>query len=291
MKIIDLHCDTLMKLSANYSFKENSGHISEQNLIKGGYAAQCFAVYTPPEIRGENAFKFANNEFIKFRKMIAESEIFNNKISAVLTMENAEFLNQKIERIKVLKEHNVKILGLVHNDENCLAYPHSADKSKDGLGLKNFGKTVVDYLNFTDITVDVSHLNYGGFCDVAKFSKKPFVATHSACREICNHSRNLYDTQIKQIANSGGVIGIPFYSKFLNGGEKTDIKDIILHLKHLIKIGGEDAAAIGTDFDGMECLMFIKDASGMQVLADALIKEFGFWVAEKICFKNALKVL
>ena len=51
-----------------------------------------------------------------------------------------------------------------------------------------------------------------------------------------------------------------FYSKFLNGTNKTEIIDVLKHLDHLIKVGGEDVAAIGSDFDGMECDLFIKNA-------------------------------
>jgi membrane dipeptidase len=101
----------------------------------------------------------------------------------------------------------------------------------------------------------------------------------------------LYDFQIKKIANSGGVVGVPFYSYFLNGANKTEIADIIHHLERLINIGGENVAAIGTDFDGMNCNLPFKNAGDMQLLVDAIIKKFGLKIAEKICYKNALRIL
>ena len=295
MKIIDLHCDTLFKFSEdkNYSFKENNGHISKNALINGDYMAQCFAIYTPPEIKEEKAFDFFKLQFENYFKIVDKSEafVFDSEIKAILTVENAELLNNNIERIKLLEEKGVKILGLIHNGENCLGYPHSIDKANALKSLKQFGKEVIDYLISTDIIADVSHLNLGGFSDVAEITKKPFIATHSACREILDHSRNLYDYQIKQIANSGGVIGIPFYSYFLNGTGKTEINDIIRHLEHLIKVGGEEVAALGTDFDGMECELPFKNAADMQLLTQAIIEKFGNNTAEKICYKNALRIL
>jgi subtilisin family serine protease len=71
MNIIDLHCDTLDKLvNENYSFKLNNGHISEENLLKGGYMAQCFAIYTPLYIKGEKAVEYLNSQYNIFKEKI-----------------------------------------------------------------------------------------------------------------------------------------------------------------------------------------------------------------------------
>ena len=203
MNIIDLHCDTLDKLvNENYSFKLNNGHISEENLLKGGYMAQCFAIYTPLYIKGEKAVEYLNSQYNIFKEKILKSD----KISAVLTVENGEFLNNNIDNINILKSMEVKILGLVHNGENCIGFPCSDNKNEHLLPLKPFGRQVIDELNDTDIYVDVSHLNFGGFMDVANISKKPFIATHSGCQNICNHKRNLTNEQIRIIGNSGGIM-------------------------------------------------------------------------------------
>ncbi len=302
MKIIDLHCDTLYKFTkTEYSIKENNGHITEKGLRKADYLAQCFAIYIPKNIMGEESFEYFKKQYEIYNKILCESEIIagaknrkdfesnskNNKVSAVLTVENAELLNRKLDRLSFLENCGVKILGLVHNGENCLGFPHT----KIDLPLKDFGREVISAVNNSKMIIDVSHLNLGGFLDVASISKKPFIASHSACRELQNHSRNLFDEQIKIIANSGGIIGVPFYSQFLNGSNKTEIYDIIRHIEHLIKIGGEDVAALGTDFDGMECEMFLKTCADMPVLKTEIIKKFGYQVAEKICYKNALRIL
>lgn len=306
MYIFDLHCDTLDRLYQNpyQTFFKNSGHISELSLRLGGYAAQCFAVYQPSDIKAEYGYAFFRKQYNSFNNILCSSRILKpaksqrdilrnircNKISAILTVENADFLNNDLKKLKIAERLGVTVLGLIHNGENCLGYPNSHDGAVHSLPLKKFGRKVIDYLNSTNITADVSHLNEGGFNDVAAISKKPFIATHSACRELYDHPRNLYDRQIRKIADSGGVVGMAFYSRFLNGSDTTEISDIIRHLSHLIKVGGQDIAAFGSDFDGMNCNLFLKDASGMPYLADALIKEFGFSVAEKICFKNALRI-
>ncbi len=306
MKIFDLHCDTLYKFTkGEYSIKQNNGHITEKALKEGGYLAQSFAVYIPKNILGEESFLYFQKQYELYNKILSESnvlagaktlaEIEQNckaqKVSAVLTVENAELLNGKIERLGYLENCGVKILGLIHNGENCIGFPHSSESKLANLPLKDFGKEIVTAVNDTDMVIDVSHLNIGGFWDAQKLSKKPFIATHSCCRDLFDHSRNLYDDQIKAVANSGGIVGINFYSAFLNKKSKTEISDIIRHLEHLIKVGGEDVAALGTDFDGIDCELFLKTCAGMPKLAEAIIKKFGYSVAEKICFKNALRIM
>lgn len=307
MFVFDLHCDTLFKFSEDpkYSISKNDGHISDLGLKNGGYVAQCFAIYQPTDITGDGGFEFFKKQCDVFKNVVSKSSVLematdkkdieenrkNVKVSAVLTVENADFLQNDLKRLKTVEEKGVKILGLVHNGENCLGYSHSNDKNLANLPLKAFGREVVDALNSTNITVDVSHLNLGGFWDVARLSKKPFVATHSGCSAVFSHSRNLTDEQIKAIANSGGVVGCVFYSHFLNGCDRTTTEDIIRHLEHLIKVGGEDVAALGSDFDGMECALPFQNASKMQILTEALIKKFGFSVTEKIAFKNAMRII
>ena len=294
MNIIDLHCDTIYEYAKRGL--ENL-FINENFLLEAKYIAQVFAIYTPSELHRDKAFKWVEASIQRFKKYIDEftkitiskdikQNINNDNICAILSVENAEFLDNKIERLKFCCENNVRILGLIHNGENCLGYPHTQN-----LGLKKFGKEVIEALENTNIIIDVSHLSLKGFFDVANLTKKPFIASHSACREIQENTRNLFDKQIKIIAQSGGVVGVPFYSYFLNGTNKTGISDIIYHLEHLIKVGGENVAAFGTDFDGMQCDLGIKNALDMKKLVDEIIKNFGSSVAEKICYKNALRIL
>lgn len=304
MYIFDLHCDTLYKFYENpcYNFKFNNGHISESDLHLGGYLAQCFAIFLPAEIPRCSQYSFFRNQYTTFLR-ISEGKIKNaktkrdvhsnlkkGKISSILTVENADFLNGDFKKLKILENLGVKFLGLCWNNENCIASPNSADPKKDALPLKKFGLELIYRLNSSSIITDVSHLNSGGFHDVAAISKKPFIASHSACKSIFDHPRNLTDKQIRQIAESGGVVGLNCYSRFLNGTDKTDFSDIIRHYSHLIKVGGESVAAIGTDFDGMDCYLPVKTAADMPYVADILIKEFGFPTAEKICYKNALRL-
>ena len=140
--------------------------------------------------------------------------------------------------------------------------------------------------------IDVSHLSDKGFWDVYNNTTKPFIASHSNARSVCNHVRNLTDEMILALKERGGVMGLNFCTNFMNeDSDLTYISDIVKHAMHIIKVGGIDILAIGTDFDGIPHTTEIKDASEMQKLYDAF-KEAGLSDEdiEKIFYKNFLRV-
>lgn len=143
-------------------------------------------------------------------------------------------------------------------------------------------------MNELGIAVDVSHLSDGGFWDVAKYSRGPIIATHSNARAKRCVSRNLSDDMIRAIADSGGIIGINFYSDFLSDASVSRISDILDHCRHIIRVGGEAVLGIGTDFDGMDIELEINGAADMPKLAQALVTGgFSELQAERICYRNA----
>ena len=133
------------------------------------------------------------------------------------------------------------------------------------------------------------------FWDVAKICKKPFIATHSNAYELSPHQRNLKDQQIKALAAAGGVTGLNFCPQFLQPDTVSNVSTAELlakHARHIADVGGVDVVGIGSDFDGIEGKLEISDASKMQMLADALLKEkFTYDEIEKIFYKNVLRAL
>ena len=308
MKFIDLHCDTidlLMLGKGGSNLRENEHCVDLNKLKKGNCLAQTFALYVDLD-EHKNAYKHClnmaekfheelrkNNDVIRLAtnyKDIIENEQ-NKKISALLSIEEGEVLDGKIENLRKFYELGVRMITLTWNHENQIGYPHKKIEYKDK-GLKQFGFEVVENMNELGIIVDVSHLSDSGFYDVAKVSKKPFVATHSNSRKMTNHSRNLTDEMIKVLANAGGVTGINFCSSFIGDNSMTMISDMIRHIKHIKNVGGIDVIALGSDFDGIESPVEIKDSSEMNKLAISLEKEgFNIYEIEKIFYKNALRVI
>ena len=117
-------------------------------------------------------------------------------------------------------------------------------------GVSSFGEKVIKEMNRLGIMVDLSHAGEKSFYDSLDISATPIVCSHSNCRALCDHPRNLTDDQLRRLAQKGGVAHTTFYHGFLQKVGEADIMDGIKHLEHAIKVMGIDHVGIGTDFDG-----------------------------------------
>lgn len=292
MDIFDLHCDTLSLIGKG----EKTIEETVKALKKGNVRVQCFAAFVPPDKEKESFI----NQYECFKKLTTKHEISavkntaeideNDKISAVLTAENIGFTKGEPEQIKNLYEGGVRIASLTWNEENKLAYPCSNDKNIHLNGLKPLGVTATEYMDTLGITLDVSHLSMGGFYDVSRICKNPIIASHSAANKIYSHKRNLYDSQLRIIGNKGGVVGINFYGRFLNGTDKTEAEDIVKTAKHIASVAGINAVSLGSDFDGMTQNGDFTGAESFALLPEILNSHFTAAETEKICFGNAYRI-
>lgn len=320
MNYIDMHCDTLsIGLAGGKDITRiENACIDFDKLRKGGAKAQFFAAFlAKPEHAAFYGYEELPDHFTlleTMRKRLFDSlenapdfafasnadELKRNfdagKISAMLSLENAELVDGKPENINRLKDLGISLMSFTWNDENCFGYPNSTDPDVMSKGLKTFAIESIPLINDLGIVIDVSHLNDGGFYDVAKYSKKPFVASHSNCRELSPHPRNLTDDMIRTLAECGGVAGVNFYGCFLYKDTKmrhTSLPLICDHILHMIKVGGIECVGIGTDFDGFDDSTYdIKDTSEMHLLFDELkTRGLSYDDIEKIAFRNVERVL
>ena len=118
-------------------------------------------------------------------------------------------------------------------------------------------------MNRLGIMVDLSHGGEKSFYDAIEISSKPIVCSHSNCRALCDHQRNLTDDQLRALARSGGVAHTTLYGGFLRKEGEATILDAIAHLEHAIDIMGIEHVGIGTDFDGDGGVTGMGDASDM----------------------------
>ncbi|WP_055071172.1 dipeptidase [Clostridium massiliamazoniense] len=312
MNFIDFHCDTAYRMIEEGKNITDSNLKANLNNIKAGNAmAQFFAMFIEKD-QVEDSFKYCNKMLLNFKKEISKHEDTielcrnfddlkrvkaSGKIGAFLTIEEGDALKGNLDNLRYFKEEGISLVTLTWNFENDLGYPNVAFVNKDK-GLKEKGIEAVEEMNRLGMLIDVSHLSDGGFFDVAKYSKMPFIASHSNARVMTNHSRNLTDEMIKILANKGGVTGINFCNAFLSkdsnplDDEVATIKNMVRHIKHIRNVGGIEVIGIGSDFDGIENEVEIKNSSEMNKLAFALQKE-GFVESEieKIFYGNALRII
>lgn len=303
MRYCDLHCDALTQTGDR--------QVTKETLQAGGCALQCFAAFVSAR---ENAFSSALSLCDRFDDMIARegylpvrsfSDLEEGKICAMLTVEEGGAIEGKIENLHALYKRGVRMITLTWNYPNEIGYPSFPDyeglksgrvpftlREKEN-GLTPFGVHVVQEMNALGMIVDVSHGSDKLVKDVAAVSNRPFIASHSNANAVHPWARNLEEEQIRLIAQSGGVVGLNFCADFLSfdSSEEGQRAAILAHAKEILRAGGEDTLAIGSDFDGIPENPFLKNPSRMPVLEELFVKAFGSAVTEKIFLKNALRVM
>ncbi len=318
---IDLHCDTLMEGWQRLEHDVISipdTQVDLTRLKKNGCRAQFFAIFMPPltmKSRLGNIFP-TDEEHITRLYRIFQTTLLKNpdavafagkyddlrrntragKLSAFLTLEDGRAIDGRLNNVKRFHKMGIRLITLTWNLPNCLGVPCSSEADIMNTGLTKLGRDTVSLMNELGMIVDVSHLSDGGFWDVVKLSKKPFVASHSCCRELAPHPRNLSDEMLKAIADKGGVVGVTFNPFMLTGeptNRKSTCENVFKHMHHVVNVAGIDALSIGTDFDNSKgTIMEIKGAEEMPIFFDKML-DAGFTAdqIEQIATKNALRVI
>ncbi|MHC5226108.1 dipeptidase [Ignatzschineria sp. LJL83] len=306
MKIIDLHCDALMKLSdakGKLSFKDAPElDVNLQKLQQGKVKLQAFAIFVSPSIPSNNQFQevidqihyfyaevLAKNPEMKLIRHWNElAQLKDDEIGAILTLEGVDAIGNDLHKLTILYELGVRSIGLTWNNGN-LAADGVAEAS--GKGLSHFGKRLVKWCNEHDVFVDVSHLHPNGFWDVMELAKYP-IASHSNATTICNHRRNLTDDQIKAMIAKDAMIHIVFCPPFVKEGGNAGIEDVIAQIQHIISLGGLQNIGFGSDFDGIESKVEnLSDASMFPNLIEALKPHFTESEIEGFAYQNFLNHL
>lgn len=317
MRMIDMHCDTLWKLidlDKKGNLMENSCSIDIPSMKRAGTVVQLFACFTRAEDYKDcggydAAYKHVHEMMDYLRKQQetysedlalayswqdVERNNLAGRISAMMTVEEGGILNGHIERLEELYQYGIRLMTPMWNYENCIGYPNSRDQSVMWQGLKPFGREVITRMGELGMIIDVSHASDGTFRDILELAKGPVVASHSNCRELAEHPRNLTDEMIRDLANIGGIGGLNLYGPFLGTPKESRIEEMAAHVLHMINEGGSDFPAIGTDFDGFGGMnnMEIEHPDQMDRLWEAL-KQKGVSESQldKVWYGNAKRVL
>ena len=328
MKIIDMHCDTIMSLMDNNNVHLLDGDrmINISKLKSGNYLLQCFAMfvmYKQENIPNYSLFNYCNRMIDRYNKEIEEckeyikpalnyqdieNNIKNNKITSLLTIEEGGVLEGKIENLIHFYNRGVRMMTLTWNFNNEIGHsnidftdsPNRPIRNPDRVftpntteGLTVFGKEVVKKMNELGMVIDCSHAGDKTFYDVIELSTKPIVCSHSCSRSVCNHVRNMTDDMLLKLKENGGVVGINYCHDFVRNDDKlATVKDIVDHINYIKKLIGVDYIGFGSDFDGIENdNIELKDASLMPLVLEELRNQgYSEEDIDKISNKNVLRV-
>lgn len=313
MKIIDMHCDTISRIYKNpdSQLRQNDFQLDLMKMKSSGYLLQNFAMFIdldetehPYETCLEQ-IRIFKSELEKNSDLIAPvtnyAEILKNeklgKMSALMTIEEGQVCGGDLRILKEFYDLGARMMTFTWNHKNTLGFPAEPVHDSDRGGLTHLGIAFLDAMEQLGIIPDVSHLSDQGITDVCRLAKKTFVASHSNSRSLCGRCRNLPDELIRKIAEKGGVIGANFYGPFLTSIPDSNdcffsyAKDVARHIRHLVDVGGLACVGLGSDFDGIDDNIEMKDCSFLPLLEAELCKiGFSETEIEHIFYRNVLNL-
>jgi len=311
--VIDLHGDTLMWMKRGYDFFKRHrrtplsamfSHIDEPRMRMGGQAAQVFGLVTQPFGLG-SAFRSASRQVELLHEaarahpdrlhVVTEAADIReaNRRGAragLLGLEGVHALEGDLNNLNRLAGQGLRLCGISHFSKNPAARPAIGWGRDDRLGLTPFGEAIIDRCHELGVLVDLAHINRVGFFEAARRSRDPVVVSHTGVCGVTNIRRNIDDEQIRAVADTGGVVGIIYAFNFVGG---TSIEAVVNHLEHTVRVGGEDCAALGSDFDGtIVPVRGLSDAADLPNLTAALLRRgMRSEVVQKILGVNVMRVL
>ena len=315
---LDTHCDTPMFFPQGIHFEQRDPRIlvDLHKMTEGRQDATIMVAYLPQPGRGETfadkvdfdvqgPTEYADLMFDKIADIAQQNsrylsiartpaDLYENKRqgrkSIMLGIENGLALGGQLQNVAHFADRGVVYITLCHNGDNDLC--DSARGSNTHGGVSQFGEQVIGEMNRLGLMVDLSHAAEKSFYDALDISQTPIVCSHSSCRALCDHPRNLTDDQMHRLAARGGVMQVTLYNGFLVKDGEATILDAMTHLEHAISIMGIDHVGLGTDFDGDGGIRGLRDSSELlQFTRQLLARRYAECDIQKIWGGNFLRVM
>lgn len=270
--VLDTHDDTTQRLfSKDFDLGRHNpdGHVDIPRMREGGMNAIFFSIWIDGRIMGapaiqkaldqidavrENVKKYSNEMMLARTADDVRRAHAQGKIAALMGVEGGHMIGNDIRMVRIFADLGVRYITLTHfyNDEWA---DSSTDKPAHN-GLTDFGKEVVREMNRQGVLVDISHVSDKTFWDALEVSKAPLIASHSSCRALCNHPRDMTDDMIKALAAKGGVIQINYEKSFIDQAYKDaydkETGGVVAHLSELTKNCNNDEACISREMSKLE---------------------------------------
>ncbi len=339
--VLDTHVDTTLRLREpdwDFSGTHSEGHVDLPRLKEGGLNTVFFSIFMPGTVTGDRAVHNSFDRIASIYKLVedlsAEMDLCTTveeirearsqgKIAALMGMEGGHMINNSLSVLEMYARLGIRYLTLTHSVNTDWA-DSSNDAPRFG-GLTAFGRKVVKRLNQLGIMVDISHVSDRTFWDTLETSEAPLIASHSSCRALSPHRRNMSDQMIAALAAKGGVIQITFVDRFLDNapfqtweerklnqktsGEgsqgnpdlqpdhsaerpKVGWEKILDHLDHAVEVAGVDHVGLGSDFDGATMPQGMDDAGSLPKITEGLLRRgYSEGDIRKILGENTLRLM
>ncbi|MFN0062229.1 MAG: dipeptidase [Myxococcaceae bacterium] len=313
MRIADAHADALL-WNRPLERESRRGHVDFPRLLSANVRLQCFTLVTrgfpwvggfelfarwrgwPREARA-SPWERANFQIDQLHQACAASggvarvaqrvgdidETWEQGgLACVLGLEGAAPLEGKLERLRLLRERGVAFVGPMHLSNNEMG--GSSHPAMGNRPLTALGHALVEEAGRLGMAIDVAHASRQTLSALLEQAHAKVFCSHTGMAALAAPWRNLEDGHCRAIAERGGVVSIIFSPIYL-GGRKLD--DVARHVAHAVKVAGEDAVALGSDFDGLVPMpKGIRDAGDLPKLVEALTEVLPERVVEKVVGAN-----
>jgi membrane dipeptidase len=284
--VLDTHDDTTQRFSSpkfDLGKRNATGSVDIPRMREGGMNALFFSVWVDGKTTGpvaiqkaldqigeihENVQKYSRD--LMFARTAEEVRRAHSqgKIAVLIGVEGGHMIGNDIRMVRVFGDLGVRYITLSHFYNSEWA-DSSTDKTAHN-GLTDYGKQIVREMNRQGILVDISHVADKTFYDALEISAAPLIASHSSCRAICNHPRNMSDEMIKALAAKGGVIQINYEMSFLDQAFKDAFEKkeggVVQAMDHVIKECGPDE----------ECVMLKAEEKTRELIASGELPRVGW---------------
>jgi len=249
--IVDGHCDTpyrMLRHNVHLDEHDTEAQADLRMLRESGITATFFAAYVPPFYANRGAADFARKliDIIHFEAIRKPAELTlctdsagirrakaEDKLALMIGVEGGHAIEDSLDILRELYGRGARYMTLTHVNTNNWC-DSSGDAERHG-GLTDFGREVVRTMNDLGMLVDISHVSDKAFQHVIETTRTPIVATHSSCRAICRHPRNMTDDMLRALAKNGGVCMINFFSAFIS----DEVAQVIMKSSKRKKTGGD----------------------------------------------------
>jgi len=261
LPMADCHDDLLMGVvhQQERDHADPFGDFWLPQLREGGVVLQVLPIYTEQQFIGEGALRRALR-YVEAAWQIADrhddevalvttatemrAAIESGRIALLLAFEGMEPVGHDIDVIDSFWRLGVRMASLTWNRRTMFA--DGLAESATGAGLSSLGIAAIERMEELGMIVDVSHLSDAGFDHIARIATRPFIASHSSCRVVHGHPRNLTDEMLRTIAASGGFACMNAYGGFV-GDDGPDVDAYIDHIEHALGVIGPDRVGLGLD--------------------------------------------
>jgi membrane dipeptidase len=236
--LIDTHNDVPSRTVDGFDIgsRTGTGHTDIARLKEGGVGAQFFAVYVASSyvtgnrsanrtlqmidtVRHDIIGRYPDDFVLATTASGIEEAHRRGKIAALMGIEGGHAIEDNVRLLRDFYGLGIRYMTLTHSNTNDWA-DSSGDVNDPNVkhhnGLTAFGKDIILEMNRLGMIVDISHVADKTFWDALEVSKAPIFASHSSCRALTNHARNMTDDMIVALAKKGGVVQVNFYCGFIS---------------------------------------------------------------------------